>query len=321
MIWVLAESGGKGIVPATHEALAAGRILSDSLETECNLIIPGAGLADEAKGLIKKADRVYLLEHPLLGSCTSECVGSALAGFLRGKKVFALIIPGTSIGKDITPFLSISLGLPCAVNVISLEVTDKTVYLRRPLYGGRVVERLSLKDGAVISLMPRAFTEPPDKALDAELIRVETKLLKENALKVKSTPIKRGSDIKDIVEAEVVVSGGRGMEGQDNFKLLEELAASLGGVTAASRAAVDAGWAPHSRQVGQTGKTVAPRLYIACGISGAPQHIAGMRTARYVMAINKDPNAPIFHEADLGITADLFEAVPLLIKAIKEERQ
>lgn len=320
MIWVLAESGGKGIVPATHEALAAGRILSDSLETGCNLIIPGPGLADEAKGLIKKADRVYLLEHPLPGSYTSERVGSALAGFLRDKKVYALIIPGTSIGRDITPFLSISLGLPCAVNVIGLEVADRTVYLRRPLYGGRVVERLSLKDGAVISLMPRAFTRAPDKASDAELIRVEAKL-KEDGLKVKSTPIKKGSDIKDIVEAEVVVSGGRGMEGPDNFKLLEELAASLGGVTAASRAAVDAGWAPHSRQVGQTGKTVAPRLYIACGISGAPQHIAGMRAARYVMAINKDPNAPIFREADLGITADLFKAVPLLIKAIKEERR
>lgn len=317
MIWVLAESGSRGIVPATHEALAAGRILSDSLETGCNLIIPGAGLVQEAKGLIKKADRVYLLEHPLLGSYASERVGSALAGFLRDKKVYALIIPGTSIGKDIAPFLSISLGLSCTVNVISLEVTDRTVYLRRPLYGGSVVERLSLRDGAVISLMPRAFTEPPDKALDGELIRVEAKL-KEDGLKVKSTPIKKGPELKGITEAEVVVSGGRGMGGPDNFKLLEELAAALGGVTAASRAAVDAGWVLHSRQVGQTGKTVAPRLYIACGISGAPQHIAGMRTSRYVMAINKDPNAPIFDEADLGITADLFEAVPLLIKAIKE---
>lgn len=317
MIWVLAESSGKKILPATHEALAAGSILSDSLGVGFSLIIPGSGLMDAAKPLIKKAGQIYLLDHPFLANGTSECTGLAVAEFLRDKKVSVLIVPGTPKGKDLAPFLSITLGLACSVNVAGLEATENSIRLRRPLYGGRVIETLSLKGGAVISIAPRAFTVAPDKDVEAVITRVEARL-KDEDLKIRATPVKKETGVKDITEADVIVSGGRGLRGEENFKLIEALAEALGGVTAASRAAVDAGWAPQSRQVGQTGKTVSPKLYIACGISGAPQHLAGMRGSRYVMAINKDPNAPIFKEADLGITADLFEVLPLLTKAIKE---
>lgn len=320
MIWVLGELREWVLAPVTYEALGAGRLLSGPLNTELNLILLGKDLEDPAKALLKKADRTYLLEHTPLSVYTNDGYRKVLEEFLKDKKVTALIIPATSRGKDLLPLLSVSLAIPCVANATGLEVINNTIYVRRPLYGGKVIETLSLERSAIISIVPRAFKEAQDKEKEGGLIRVEAKL-KEDDLNVRVKEIFGTTEKGDITEAEVIVSGGRGMGGAQNFKILEELAATLGGVVAASRMAVDAGWAPHAVQIGQTGKTVSPTLYIACGISGAPQHVAGMRASRYVMAINKDPEAPIFREADLGITGDLFEVIPELLKEIKRIKE
>lgn len=320
MIWVLGELREGVLAPVTYEALEAGRLLSDPLNTELNLILLGKDLEDPGKGLLRKADRTYLLEYKLLSVYTNDGYKKVLEEFLKDKKVTALIIPATSMGKDLLPLLSVTLTVPCVANVTGLEVINHTIYVRRPLYGGRVIETLSLESGAIISIMPRAFKGAQDKEKEGEFIKVEASL-KEDDLGVRVKETLRVTGRKDITEADVIISGGRGIGGADHFKILEELAAVLGGAVAASRTAVDAGWAPHAIQVGQTGKTVSPQLYIACGISGAPQHIAGMRASRHVMVINKDPEAPIFREADLGITGDLFEVLPELLKEIKRIKE
>lgn len=314
MIWVFAESSGGGIAAVTYEALGAGKILSASLGKELNLILPGGG-DEPAEGLIRKAGRIYRINSPLFKTLTGSGYVKALRGFFADRPVSFLIIPGTSAGKEIAPLLSISLGLSYAANITGIGISGGKALFTRPLYGGKVIEEMSLESG-VIGVAPRAFKSPPDNEKAGELIKIILDI-KEDDFPVRVKEAKKETGVKDILEAEVIVSGGRGMGGAGSFKLLEELAEALGGVTAASRAAVDAGWVSHTKQVGQTGKTVSPKLYIACGISGAPQHIAGMRTSSYVMAINKDPNAPIFREADIGITGDLFEVIPGLIREIK----
>ncbi|MBI5407140.1 MAG: electron transfer flavoprotein subunit alpha/FixB family protein [Nitrospirae bacterium] len=317
MIWVLGETRGDALAPVTYEALGAGRLLAGPFKRGLSLLLLGEGMDDLSKGVLKKADRIYLIEHKLLNSYTGYGYKKVLEEFFKDKDISALIIPGTSMGRDLAPLLSVSLGLSCLTNITGVEVINNTVHVKRPLYGGKIVETLALEGSAVISIMPRSFKEPEASERQGELIRVEARLTEED-LRVRPIEVLREIERREITEAEVLVAGGRGVGGPEGFHILEELASALGGLTAASRGAVDAGWRTHASQVGQTGKVVSPKLYIACGISGAPQHIAGMRTSRYVIAINKDPNAPIFREADLGITGDLFEVIPEVIKEIRE---
>ncbi|MBI5096874.1 MAG: electron transfer flavoprotein subunit alpha/FixB family protein [Nitrospirae bacterium] len=320
MIWVLGEKKGNALAPVTYEALGAGRLLAGPFKRELNLLLLGEGMEDLSEGVLKRADRIYLIEHKLLDSYTGYGYKKVLEEFFKDKDISTLIIPGTSMGRDLAPLLSISLGISCLTNITGVEVINNTVHVKRPLYGGKIIETLALERGVVIFIMPRSFKEPQASEKQGELIRVEARLT-EDDLRVRPIETIREIERRDITEAEVLVAGGRGVGGREGFNILEELASALGGLTAASRGAVDAGWRPHASQVGQTGKVVAPKLYIACGISGAPQHIAGMRTSRYVIAINKDPNAPIFREADLGITGDLFEVIPELLREIKRTRE
>lgn len=316
MIWVLGEKRGDALAPVTYEALGAGSLLAGPFKRELNLLLLGEGMEGLSVGVLKKADRVYLIEHKLLNSYTGCGYKNVLKEFFKDKEISTLIIPGTSLGRDLAPLLSVSLGLSCVTNITGVEVSNNTVYVKRPLYGGKIIETLSLEGSALISIVPRSFKEPEASEKQGELIRIGAKLT-EDDLRVRSIETLREIERREITEAEVLVAGGRGVGGAEGFHILEDLASALGGLTAASRGAVDAGWRPHAIQVGQTGRVVSPKLYIACGISGAPQHIAGMRTSRYVIAINKDPNAPIFREADLGITGDLFEVIPELLREIK----
>ena len=320
MIWVLGEKREGVISPITYEALGAGRGLANPLKEGLNLILIGEGLENLSEGLLRKADRIYLLEHRLLDSYTCDGYKKSLANFLKDKDISALIIPGTSTGREIAPFLSVFLNLPCSTNITGIEVVNNTIQVRRLLYGGKVIETLVSEGGAVITIMPGIFNEPQDLEKEGEVIKVEAKIAEED-IKVRSIETIRQGGKKDITEAKVLVSGGRGVGGAEGFKILEELASVLGGFTAASRGAVDAGWRPHAVQVGQTGKVVSPKLYIACGISGAPQHMAGMRNSGYVIAINKNPNAPIFREADLGIVGDIFEVIPEVLQEIKRLKE
>ncbi|MBI5888497.1 MAG: electron transfer flavoprotein subunit alpha/FixB family protein [Deltaproteobacteria bacterium] len=316
MIWVLGELRGSSIAPSTFEALYAGRILSKGLKTGLNLVFVGHDIKIQPEAILKKADKIYLLEHELLNVYTSSACGAAVERFLADKDAAAIITPASLFGRDAAPALAVPLDMACIANVSSLDARDGIILVKRPLYGGKIIETLSLKGRAVISVMPRAFKAAEDMDYDGEIISVDASLGETDCpVSVKET-VKEGG-ARDITEADILVSGGRGMENAENFSLLKELADALGGQVAASRAAVDAGWAPPSIQVGQTGRTVAPKLYVACAISGAPQHLAGIRGAKYVIAINKDPDAPICKEADLCMTGNVFEIIPALIKEIK----
>ncbi|MEK6590728.1 MAG: electron transfer flavoprotein subunit alpha/FixB family protein, partial [Nitrospinota bacterium] len=276
MIWVLGEHREDYIKPVTYEALEAGRLLSDSLKADLNLIIIGNNL-EVPDDLLKKTDRTYLLGHELLNTYTTYGYKKVLEDFLKDKVISKFIIPGGFTGMDLGPLLSVSLGITYVANVTGLDVIDDTLFVKRPLYGGKVIETLSSRESAIISIMPRAFTFSGDNKKRGEFVRIASHV-KEDDLMIKVKDRIMEVEKKDITEAEIIVSGGRGVGGAENFKILEGLASAIGGSVGASRGAVDAGWMPQTVQVGQTGKIVSPKLYIACGISGAPQHLAGMRT-------------------------------------------
>ncbi|MGD8602093.1 MAG: electron transfer flavoprotein subunit alpha/FixB family protein, partial [Gemmatimonadota bacterium] len=230
----------------------------------------------------------------------------------------AVLFSATTQGKDLAPRVAALLDVPLATDVTAVEVEAGSVVLERPVYAGKAFARLEIQAAPVVaSIRPNVF--PPTESGGEASVSTFTPELDAASWKVKVVDRKQsGGDALDVAEASIIVSGGRGMKDPSNWNLLEDLRDALGAGTAlgASRAVVDAGWRPHGEQVGQTGKTVAPTLYIAVGISGAIQHLAGMRTSKTIVAINRDADAPIFGVADYGIVGDLFEVVPKLTEEI-----
>ncbi|MCW8822731.1 MAG: electron transfer flavoprotein subunit alpha/FixB family protein, partial [Ignavibacteriaceae bacterium] len=223
----------------------------------------------------------------------------------------------TALGKDLAPHLSIKLDAACVVDCIKISVSGNKIICTRPTYAGKALVDLKLlSNKKVITIRPNVFkAQVTENSNPPEIV---VKDITSANLRSKVTEFKKAEGKLDVSEADIIVSGGRGMKGPENFHLIEELAETLGAAVGASRAVVDAGWRPHSEQVGQTGKTVSPTLYIACGISGAIQHLAGMSSSKFIVAINKDKDAPIFNVADYGITGDLFEILPVLTSEIKK---
>jgi electron transfer flavoprotein alpha subunit len=242
----------------------------------------------------------------------------AVAATAREEGAWLVLVPATSFGKDLAGLVGGHLGTGAASEVTAVEVSDGRLVVSRPMYAGKVIAKVEMAGEGphVITTRPNAFPlGRPDLSRKAE---IATRKASGSRPRVRLKEIiAREAGELDVGEADIVVSGGRGMKGPEKFAILEELARLLGAAVGASRAAVDAGWQPHSRQVGQTGKTVSPKLYVACGISGAIQHLAGMRTSKTIVAINNDPQAPIFKHADYGVAADLFKVVPALIEALK----
>jgi electron transfer flavoprotein alpha subunit len=229
----------------------------------------------------------------------------------------AVIITGaTSIGKDLCARLSARLDAALATDCLAIQIQKDQCRITRPMYGGKILADVVLEGfPKIIGIRPNAMgiSESPAEGIMERF----TPKIREGAMKFVEKTMDTGK--VELTEADVIVSGGRGMGGPD-FKIIEELASALGGAVGASRSAVDEGWRPHSDQVGQTGKTVSPNLYIACGISGAIQHLAGMSSSKVIVAINKDPDAPIFSKADYGIVGDLFEVIPAITAEIKKNR-
>jgi electron transfer flavoprotein alpha subunit len=224
----------------------------------------------------------------------------------------------TPMGKDVLPRVAAKLGSAIASDVTAVQAQNGSVVATKPLFAGKLLGTIELSGDApkVLSVRPNSVPVEEGAAGSVEVHSVELKPADARLKLVEM--VKSDSEKADLTEASVIISGGRSLASEENFKILEDCAEVLGATVGASRAAVDAGYAPHSMQVGQTGKTVNPNLYIACGISGAIQHLAGMRTSKYIVAINKDENAPIFKIADYGIVADLFEVVPALQKKLQE---
>jgi len=248
------------------------------------------------------------------GSYSPDGYAAILAEAMSGANADILIMGATAMGKDLAPRVAAKINAALATDCTHVEVDGSDLKIIRPMYAGKVQTTIKLTSAKkVLTVRPNVYQadeNPVTANVESKSSNVDFKMV------VKEIISGAGAKL-DVTEADIVVSGGRGLKGPENWYLIEDLAAALGAAQGASRAAVDAGWRPHDEQVGQTGKTVAPSLYIAIGISGAIQHLAGMSSSKYIVAINKDPEAPIFKVADYGIVADLFEVVPRMIEELK----
>jgi electron transfer flavoprotein alpha subunit len=305
----------------SYEVVTGARRLADALGGNVDALIVAAGAVRGADQLGRfGADNVITLTNPVFGLYAPEGYARVITERVKGGGggYGAVVFAASATGKDLAPRVAARLGRPLAQDVTDLGVEGGAVTVVRPVYAGKALLKLKVAGTpALISLRPNVFTpvERPKAGTQASAAVAEPA----GRVVVKAIKAAEAGTL-DVAEAPIIVSGGRGLKEPVNFKVLEALAAAFGGQAAvgASRAVVDAGWRPHADQVGQTGKTVSPTLYVAVGISGAIQHLAGMRTSKVIVAINKDKDAPIFKVADYGIVGDLFEVVPTLTEEIKK---
>lgn len=286
--------------------------------------VVGVVLGSEAQKAAEQAtangaNEVFLFNDPKLNGYNPELYLAALEESVKQSDAKRILAPASSAGKDVFPRLAARLNSSLASDCVSLTVEGNDLVAKKPMYAGKCFAQISLKESPYQIVLMRANQLPVAAAGQTNSSVIKTMPLPGVSLKAILKEVVKGASEKlDLTEANVIVSGGRGLKEASNFKLLEELASVLGATVGASRAVVDAGWVSHSMQVGQTGKTVAPTLYIAVGISGAIQHLAGMTGSKVIVAINSDPNAPIFQKATYGIVGDLFEILPKLTDEFKK---
>ena len=321
VLGVVIEHDQEGFKPVSLEVISAARKLADQVSGKV-VVFYLCLEADEQVDLFIQygADEVRLLQHPDLNTYIHENYGFALTRELEKSSVDYLFLPATNNGKELSAVLSAQLGVGVATDCISLSVWGEgDVEAVRPVSAGKALSKVRFKGKKpyILTLRPNVFREADSPISRPGEVFKEDIQLPEFSRQAQQLVKKVGSQL-DITEARIVVSGGLGMQGPENFKLLEELAEVLGGAVGASRPVVDNGWREYSNQVGQTGRTVSPDLYIACGISGSVQHLAGMSSSRCIVAINTDPNAPIFSVADYGIVGDVLKVVPALTREFKK---
>jgi electron transfer flavoprotein alpha subunit len=322
-IWVFGEQRNGQIQNVVYELLGEGRRLADKLGVELACVVIGDNMESYSQSLIfHGADKVYLIENPKLENYLGGIYTKLLVTLIKEYKPEIVLMGATSIGRAFAPRVAAKLKTGLTADCTSLEITeDGRLAQTRPAFGGNIMATIFCNNTRPVmaTVRPKVMKrEKEDRSRKGEVFKIFPEI-KEEEIEVKILKIVKELESKvNLEEAEIIISGGRGLREPKNFSLLEDLAEVLGGVVGASRAAVDSGWISHYHQVGQTGKTVSPKLYIACGISGAIQHLIGMQTSKCIVAINKDPNAPIFQIADYGIVGDLFEVVPLLTKNLKK---
>jgi len=322
-ILAFAETRDGSLRPVAGEVVSVAREVADELGGEVVAVVAGGpGAAEAAAGLNRfGADRILACEADSLGLYQPDVVVELLAAVCADLRPAAVLFPATAQGKDLSPRVAARLDAGLATEVTEISVEDGRLVVTRPVYGGKAYARLAFRsEPALASLRPNVF---PAQAKPREA-SVEAVPMPDVDIRTRVIGFEAAERVAlDVREAPVVVSGGRGLQDPANWRLLEDLVDALGdGATlGASRAVVDAGWRPHSEQVGQTGKVVSPGLYFAVGISGAIQHLAGMRTAGVIVAVNKDPEAPIFGVANYGVVGDLFEVVPRLTEEIRAARK
>jgi len=298
----------------TYEALSEGRRVATAMGGSLTVVVLGSGVAPLAEELGKYgADRVLVADNDALADYTTDAYTNVVGTLIQQESPAVVIIGATAQGKDLAARLSARLDAPLAMDCVSASVDDGQLTVTRPMYGGKILADVQMDgDPKIVAIRPNAMTISEAEADGTvESVDVDPGEVK---IKVLEKTLETGK--VELTEADIIVSGGRGMGGSD-YSIIETLAELLGAAVGASRSAVDEGWRPHSDQVGQTGKVVSPNLYIACGISGAIQHLAGMGTSKVIVAINKDPEAPIFAKADYGIVDDLFEVVPCITEEVK----
>ena len=299
----------------SFEVLSEGRRMADHLKAELVAVVFGSDVESTAKELEQYgADKILIADDPAMSDYTTDAFTNVSADIVASLEPCLIIIGATVQGKDLSARLAARIDAGLAMDCIAARNEDGKLIFTRPMYGGKIIADVEITGNTQIAVFRPNVLDivKTSRSTVVEKIDVNPGEIRTSVLE---KIIEEGDKI-DLTEAEIIVSGGHGTNG--DFKCIEELAALLNGAVGASRFAVDEGWRPHTDQVGQTGKIVSPALYIACGISGAIQHMAGMSTSKTIVAINKDPEAPVFQKADFGVTGDLFEVVPAMIDAIKK---
>ena len=324
-VWVFAEQKKGKIQRVTYELLGAGRMLAEDVNDELSAVLIGKDIAGEAERLIRYgADKVYIIEHESLENFLDEPYSKIFSRLIKKEKPRIVLTGATAVGRALIPRVAVEVktGLTADCTGLSIDPETRNLLQTRPAFGGNIMATILTPNHRpqMATVRHKVLKEAePDSERTGQVINIKPVA---SDLKSRSKVLEVVEELEktvNLTEADIIVSGGRGMKGPENFSMLEELALAIGGAVGASRAAVDSGWMPYSHQVGQTGKTVQPKLYIACGISGAVQHLVGMQSSDTIVAINKDPHAPIMEIADFAIEGDLFQVVPELTKMLKNK--
>lgn len=317
-ILAILEQREGSLKKVSFEAASIAVKLAKELNVEVEAVAVGSDISNLSEVGKYGISKVTLLKNSNLFNYSSSAYSEAISNYAKEVNAGYLILGNTALGNDLAPRLAVKLNSGCLVDCTHLNVEAGNVIAIRPVYAGKANVKLKLNsDVKIFTIRPNVFKAELSGTENATI--TEKEITNPN-LKSKVVAFKKSEGKIDVAEADIIVSGGRGMKSAENFNLIESLADVLGAAVGASRAVVDAGWRPHREQVGQTGKTVSPSLYIACGISGAIQHLAGMSSSKYIVAINKDKEAPIFSVADYGIAGDVFEVLPVLTEEIKKLR-
>ena len=321
-VMIIAEQRDGDIRKISYELISEGRRLADSSGQDLTAVLIGSNIKDKAAKLGNYgADKLIVADDLRLGQYITDAYVSVIAQIVKSSDPAIILLGASTQGKDLAARLSARLGAGMAQDCIQFSIEDGKLNAVRPIYAGKAYAKVTYSDNYphMATARPNVMAmNAPDESRTAQVMEASF-VLDDADIKTKVVEtIKDKSGKVDLTEADKIVSGGRGMKGPEGYGILEELAELIGATVGASRSAVDAGWRPHSDQVGQTGKVVSPNLYIACGISGAIQHLAGMSTSKVIVAINKDPDAPIFQKADYGVVDDLFNVVPAMKVEIKK---
>jgi electron transfer flavoprotein alpha subunit len=322
-VWVIGEQRRGVVGNVTLELLGEGRKLADARKTELSVLVLGNNMAEQMQELAHfGADRVFYFEHPILENYNTDGYKKVLKTFLLEKQPEIVLIGATSLGRDLAPRLAASVGAGLTADCTGLDIdeSDKKLLQTRPAFGGNLMAVIVCPNNRpqISTVRPGVMQRAVRSERAGEVITMVPELVEDDIVAKVRDVVKDARRHVSLTDAEIIVSGGRGLGGARGFAVLEKLADLLGAEIGASRAAVDCGWIDAAHQVGQTGTTVRPRLYIACGISGAIQHLAGMSESDIIVAINKNENAPIFSVANYKIVGDLFKVVPEMCRALKE---
>lgn len=318
-ILAFAEQRDNEFKKSAFEVIRAAKIVAEQANGEVVALVIGnsvAAMAPDLGGF--GAAKVVVVEDPKLATYSTTAYTRIVTEAALKVGATHVFIPASSLGKDLAPRVAVRLDAGLATDCTALSVDGGEVIATRPVYAGKAMTDVRVTSSVkVFSLRPNVFSAGSSNGTKAAVEKLALSLTDADFAS-RATEVNKSTGRLDVTEADIVVSGGRGLKGPENFKMIEELATALGAAVGASRAVVDAGWRPHDEQVGQTGKTVSPSLYVAIAISGAIQHLAGMSSSKYIVAVNKDKDAPIFQVADYGIVADAFEIVPALTEEVKK---
>jgi electron transfer flavoprotein alpha subunit len=314
-VFAITEQRDGELRKVSFEAVSEGRRLADGLGTELTAVVLGSGIDGLTEELKKYGpDKILVGDDPALADYTTDAYTNVLAEFIQSSDPAVIITGASAQGKDLSGRLAARLDAGVAMDCVEVKLDNGNLTYTRPMFGGKILANVEIEGSPqIVAIRPNVMNITENsRECSIEKPAVQVGDVKTTVVEMKMET----ADKIELTEADIIVSGGRGTGG--DYAAVEALADTLGAAVGASRSAVDEGWRPHSDQVGQTGKTVSPALYVACGISGAIQHLAGMSTSKYIVAINKDEEAPIFSKADLGIVGDLFEVVPAITEEVKK---